>query len=145
MDDYDQEHGNALATLEAAIRNPLELGFPALLPMELALRIDTPEKICAAYQVSREEFAKMIRHPVFIKAYQEAVEALKVDGMAFKVKAKLMAEEYLKTAYVMVQDKNTSDTVRADLIKATVRWGGLDTKAVEAGAGATFNIQLNLG
>ena len=143
MDNETEDHNGALATLEAALRRPLEIGFPPLLPMELALRIDTPANICAIYNIDKDEFAAMIQHPVFIKAYQEAVEALKVDGMSFKVKAKMMAEEYLKTAFSMVQDKNTSDNVRADLIKATVRWGGLDAKT-DTVASPTFNIQLNL-
>ncbi|MFM7007814.1 MAG: hypothetical protein ACKO0Z_00530 [Betaproteobacteria bacterium] len=143
MDNETEDHNGALATLEAALRRPLEIGFPPLLPMELALRIDTPANICAIYNIDKDEFAAMIQHPVFIKAYQEAVEALKVDGMSFKVKAKMMAEEYLKTAFSMVQDKNTSDNVRADLIKATVRWGGLDAKT-DMAASPTFNIQLNL-
>lgn len=135
----------ALEYLESAIRNPSEVGFPPLLPVELALRIDTPAKICACYGIGKEEFTALAKHPVFVKAYSDAVESLKQDGMSFKIKAKLQAEEYLKTSFTMVQDKNTSDAVRADLIKATVRWGGLDAKAAEAGSGSNFQIQINLG
>lgn len=134
-----------LEYLEAAIRNPSEIGFPPLLPVELALRIDTPAKVCACYGIGKEQFEALVKHPVFIKAYSDAVESLKQDGMSFKIKAKMQAEEYLKTSFTMVQDKNTSDAVRADLIKATVRWGGLDTKAGEGQAGSNFNIILNLG
>ncbi len=135
----------ALTYLESAIRNPSEIGFPPLLPVELALRIETPAKICALYGIDRDQFAKIIQHPVFVKAYADAVESLKVDGMSFKLKAKIMAEEYLRTAFSMVQDKNTADAVRADLIKATVRWGGLDVKADGPGMGSGFSIQINLG
>lgn len=127
------------------MRNPADLGFPSMLPMELALQIDKPSKICEAYGISREQFAQIIEHPVFIKQYQEAVEALKVDGMSFKVKAKMLAEDYLTTAFSMVKNPATSDAVRADLIKNTVRWAGYDSKAVDAGGGSNFNIQINLG
>lgn len=131
-------------TLEA-LRNPADLGFPSMLPMELALKIDTPPNICKAYGISREQFTEIIRHPVFIKQYQEAIESLKVDGMSFKVKARMQAEDFLTTSYSMVKNPATSDAVRADLIKTTARWAGYDQKAVDAGAGSNFNIQINLG
>lgn len=132
--------------LELAERDPSQLGFPAMLPYELAMKVDTPQKICLAYGLAKEQFAAIISHPVFIKAYQEAVEALKIDGMTFKLKARMQAEDHLATAWAMIQDKGTSDSVRADLIKNTVRWAGYDAKAAEVGGGGTaFNIQINLG
>lgn len=128
-----------------APRDPGSLAFPPLLPMELALRVDTPAAICRAYGLTREDLAQLIAHPVFVKAYQQALDALKVDGMSFKVKAKLQAEEYLATAFAMVQNPATGDAVRADIIKNTVRWAGYDAKAAELGTAANFNIMLNLG
>lgn len=125
--------------------DPSQLGFPPTLPIELALRMGTPKEICAAYNISHEEFAQIAKHPLFIKAYAEAVEALKTDGMSFKMKAKMQAEDYLATAYAMIKNPNTSDAVRADLVKATVRWAGYDTKESTAGNGNNFAIQINLG
>lgn len=128
------------------LRNPADLGFPPMLPIELALKIAPPASICGHYNITKEQFAAIIAHPVFIKAYQEAVEALKVDGMSFKMKAKMQAEGFLATSFAMVTNPATSDAVRADLIKNTVRWAGYDAKAAEVGAGgANFNIQINLG
>lgn len=131
--------------LDDAVRDPSLLGYPPMLPVELALRVDTPANICAIYGINKDEFAVIIGHPVFIKAYQEAIESLKVDGMSFKLKAKMQAEDYLRTAYTMIKDQNTSDAVRADLLKATVRWAGYEAKAVDVGQGSSFNIQINLG
>ena len=62
----------------------------------------------------------------------KTVEMLKVEGMTFKVKARMQAEDYLGTAFAMVKNPNISDSVRADLIKNTVRWAGYDKKADEA-------------
>ena len=139
------EPGGHLVNAPEDWRNPADLGFPAMLPMELALKIDSPQAICAIYGISREQFAAIIRHPVFIKQYQEAIESLKVEGMSFKVKARMQAEDYLGTAYAMIKNAGTSDAVRADLIKNTVRWAGYDAKAVDTGQGGAFNIQINLG
>ena len=125
-------------------RNPSQLGFPPMLPYELAMKVDSPRNICAAYGFTREQFELLINHPIFIKAYQEATEALKVEGMSFKVKARLQAEAYLDTAFSMAQNAGTSDAVRADIIKNTVRWAGYDAKAAEVGQGNSFNILINL-
>lgn len=127
-------------------RNPADLGFPPMLPIELALKIAPVPDICGHYGISKDQFAAIIAHPVFIKAYQEAVESLKVDGMSFKMKARMQAEGFLATSFAMVTNPATSDAVRADLIKNTVRWAGYDAKAADvAGGGQSFNIQINLG
>jgi hypothetical protein len=125
-------------------RNPTSLSFPAMLPYELVMKTDTPAHICHAYGITRDEFAVLVNHPVFIKAYQEALEALKVEGMSFKVKARLQAEAYLDTAFVLATSEGTSDAVRADIIKNTVRWAGYDAKAADSGQSANFNILINL-
>jgi hypothetical protein len=132
--------------LERQVTDPSTAFFPPMLPLELAMKSDTAANICKYYDISREEFTRLIQHPVFVKAYQEAVEMLKVDGMSFKTKAKMQAEDYLGTAYAMVKNPNISDAVRARLIECTVRWAGLDQKAIETGNGGNaFNIQINLG
>lgn len=137
---------STIELLDAATRDPADIGFPAMLPMELAMKVATPASIQAAYGITRERFREMIAHPVFQKAYAEAVEALKVEGMSFKVKAKMQAEAFLATSFKMVQNPLVSESVRADLIKNTVRWAGYDAKAVDTGAGGTgFSIHINLG
>lgn len=127
------------------LRNPADLGFPPMLPMELALKIDTPQNICAHYGITKAQFAAIISHPIFIQQYQQAIENLKVEGMSFKVKARMQAEDFLTTSFAMVKNPATSDAVRADLIKNTVRWAGYDAKATDSGGGSSFNIQINLG
>lgn len=127
------------------VRNPIEMGFSPMLPYELAMQTDTPANICAAYGLGKEQFAALVKHPVFVKAFQDAVEALKVEGMSFKIKARLQAEAYLETAFKMAQNPGTSDAVRQKIISDTVRWAGLDKKAEDTSAGTGFNIILNLG
>lgn len=130
--------------LVAAARDPSKLGFPAMLPVELALKIDTPAVVCAAYGIDKDGLQTLLRNAVFVKAYQDAVEMLKIEGMSFKLKARMQAEDLLATSYTMVKNANTSDAVRADLIKSTVRWAGWDAKAADANAGSQFAIQINL-
>ena len=92
------------------------------------------------------KFAEEVLKPQPVHAKdQEAVEQLKVDGMSFKMKARMQAEGFLATSFAMVTNPATSDAVRADLIKNTVRWAGYDAKAADVGQGNSFNIQINLG
>lgn len=145
MEPEDQE-AMLVRLLERAAADPASALFPPMLPLELAMRVGTPAEICRAHNISKEQFTALVHHPVFIKAWQEAVEMLKVEGMTFKVKARMQAEDYLGTAFAMVKNPNISDSVRADLIKNTVRWAGYDKKADDAAAaGVGFNIQINLG
>ena len=124
------------------------LGFPAMLPVELAMRTDTPENICAAYNIDYDTFVALTKNPTFVKAYEIAVEELQKDGASFKLKSRLQAEEMLKTSWALVHNPATPAAVRADLIKATVRWANLEPGKGEGGVGGggnNFQININLG
>lgn len=131
---------------ERGERDPSLLGFPPMLAVEIALGIDSPKNICAAYGIDKPTFTAILAHPVFIKQYQMAIEQLKIDGASFRLKAKIQAEEFLKENFKMVKSPGTSDSVRAKLIENTVRWAGYDQKVAEGGgANNNFQININLG
>jgi len=127
--------------------DPSKIGFPPMLPVELAMHMDTAPAICEAYGVDRERFLELVDDPLFVAAYQNAVEELRKDGMSFRVKAKLQAEALLAQSWKLIHSNDTPTTVKADLIKATVRWAGYEPKgdAVGAGGGSAFQININLG
>lgn len=156
-DDFDDDPPESMATPNLPVArtgiaklNPIDpslLGFPPMLPVELAMRTDTPANICAAYGVTREEFVVIIEDPVFAIAFTKAKDMLQKDGASFKVKAKLQAEALLQTAWNIVHNAMTPAAVKADLIKAVVRWAEYEPKkdATGNGGGGQFNIQINLG
>lgn len=128
-------------------QDPAELGFPALLPVELALNVAPVEDVCAAYGLSRQDFEALAQHPAFVQAYAAAVESLKQDGMRFKVKAQLQAEELLGQSWKLIHDVDTPPAVKAALIKDTVRWAGYEPKGATAASdagGTGLSIQINL-
>lgn len=141
----DEQEDKLRQLLEMAMRDPSQMAFPPLLPVELAMNIGTPKSVCDAHGVSKEQFVALMATPLFRKAFQEAREMLSIEGMSFKIKAKLQAEHLLATSFAMATNTNISDSVRADLIKSTVRWAGLDKKAEDAGGNQQFAIVLNLG
>ena len=135
----------ALATVAIRPDDPAELGFPPMLPIELALRVAPVREICEAYDISKEEFTALSEDPVFIRAYAAAKEELQKDGVSFRMKAKMQAEELLKKSWALIHSDHTPATIKADLIKATVRWAGYDAKdGVAGGVGTAFQINIHL-
>lgn len=135
---------------KAVARDPAALGYPPTLPIELALRTAPIERLCEEYNLSRQEWDRLRRDPQFITDLTGAVELVKKDGMSFRLKAKLQAEELLKTSWRMIHSDSLDvpPAVRADLLKATMRWAGyeIDAKSQQgAFGGNALNIQINLG
>lgn len=119
--------------------------YPPMLPVELALRINSPKAICEAYGLTREEFEELAANPTFQADLKRAMEAVRRDGMSFKLKARLQAEELLKTSWTLIHNPAIPPGVRADLIKFTIRAAGLDGSKELAEAGRpTLSIQVNL-
>ena len=127
--------------------DPAQLGFPPMLPIELAMRTAPVPEICRAYGIDKEEFVTLTQNPLFVQAYKAAQEALQKDGMSFRIKAKIQAEELLKQSWKMIHSETTPTAVKADLIKSTVRWAGYEPKndAAGGGLGNAFQININLG
>lgn len=129
--------------------DPARLGYPPTFPFEIALRTSSTRAICEAYNIDEDEW-ELIRHdPAFLGDLERAVKLVAEEGMSFKIKAKLQAEELLKTSWRTIHDPGTPPNVRADLIKATMRWAEYDTppardNLVGGGRGAfAINIQFN--
>ena len=120
--------------------------FPATLPLELALGDSGAEEICAAYDppITRERFEEFCAIPAFQKAYEDALVSLSKEGMSFKVKARFMSEELLKTAWDLIHNRYTQSNVKADLIKSLWRVAGFEPKANEAVPITPIQINVNL-
>ena len=126
--------------------DPSTIGnYPATLPVEIALRVAPLRDICASYNIAHDEWLLLKEDPVFQRDLAAAVELVKKDGMSFRLKAKLQSEELLKTSWKMIHSQNEAvpASVRADLLKFTVRAAGLAEPAEKAGANAN-NLQINI-
>jgi len=135
---------NAIAPIDPDTH--LDLGYPATLPIELALRVATPKAICQAYGLSKSDFEDLCRNPMFVEDLKRAKELVRKEGMSFRLKAMLQSDELLKTSWGMIHNSALPATVRADLIKFTVRVAGLDASK-DQGSGPeqpTFSITVNL-
>jgi hypothetical protein len=87
------------------------------------------------------------KDPVFLKRVESYREEVKEKGLTFRLKARAQAEELLTTSYMLIHDPAVSPAVKADLIKSTVKWAGLEPKNNEeqnASVGGV-KIMINLG
>lgn len=138
---------NAVAKIgDMDVEGVLEL-YPPTLPVELALRTSTPKAICEAYGLTRADLEHLLTVEAFRVDLRKAQDMVRREGMSFRLKARLQAEELLRTSWKLIHDTNMPPAVRADLLKFTVRAAGLDGSKDQGAADKAppLNIQINLG
>lgn len=139
---------NALVTL-TDLDKLATIGWPPALPIELALGVMEPIELKDHYSIPDAEWDALPKNPAFVQAVQSAMDALRQQGMGFKMRAQLLAEGNLQSAQQMIGDKSLPASVRKDLVIAMARWAGYDSKAGEGGnvnaLGAAFQINISLG
>jgi hypothetical protein len=137
-------------------KDPATLSYPPTLPVELALREHPKTIVLQAYKIDEEEWDRIRVDPIFIRDLEARVIELQTEGVSFKMKARLQAEEYLKKLWRIAENKNDNDTpadhpvnVRADVMKFVIRAAGLDGSKDQAAnaavIGNALSITLHLG
>jgi len=138
--------GKAVVPIYATVVDPAIMGWPATLPLEVALKSHDIAHVLEAYGIDEERWLSLKNDPLFIADVNFYNEELKKDGMSFKLKARLQSEELLKTAWKMIHDAVTPAAVRADMLKFVVRVAGLDAskEAATTGPGSVMGLQINI-
>lgn len=103
--------------------------YPRGLALDLALEVGTLKEILESYNITPENFKKILATPAFRQEFEAHKESLATEGWSFKKKAQAQAELYLNLVYRLASSDQTPAAVRADLIKSTVKWAGLDNPA----------------
>jgi hypothetical protein len=127
--------------------DPADLGYPPTLPVEVALRTAPIKDICIAYGLSREDWESLRNDPGFVAHVRRISDALGKDGgLGFKLKAQLQAEELLKTSWKMIHapGDDVPPSVKADLLKFTIRAAGLDGSKEQTAAAMQNALQINI-
>lgn len=129
--------------------NPIE-DLPALyqhtLVMDVALGVDE-DTICEAYGLQYPKLQAIKNHPSFKARHQKLADELSKEGMSFRLKAQMQAEELLKTSFAMIHSEDVDPKTKQKLIADTVRWAGYDSAAAAGvgGGGTGISISINLG
>ena len=118
--------------------------------MDIALALEgsgesIPE-LMTRHGISPQELTDYNQDSMFLKKVEHLREEVKEKGMTFRLKAKAQAEELLTTSWTLIHSPDVSASVKADLIKSTVKWGNLEPQkdAVEVGGMGGVTIQINL-
>jgi hypothetical protein len=104
------------------------------------------DEVRTRHNISADDIIIFNKDKVFLKKVESYRTEIKEKGMTFKLKARAQAEELLTTSWTLIHSPETSAAVKADLIKSTVKWGGLETsnKEQEETSGGV-KITINLG
>lgn len=108
---------------------------------------ETLQEVMGRHSIDANDLITFKRDPVFLKKVEAYREEVREKGMTFRLKARAQAEELLTTSYLLIHDPGVSPSVKADLIKSTVKWAGLEPKNDDNSEGAAggVRITINLG
>lgn len=109
---------------------------------------ETMQEILARHNIDPLMMAKFSADPVYLKKVEHYRTEIQEKGLTFKLKARAQAEELLTTSWMLIHDPSVSAAVKADLIKSTVKWAGLEPKGTEDNNGNNaggVRITINLG
>lgn len=104
-------------------------------------------EITARHNITANDILVFNADPIFLKKVEHYRNEVREKGLTFRLKARAQAEELLTTSWLLIHDPAVSPAVKADLIKSTVKWGGLEPKDTSASASAEggVKITINLG
>ena len=108
---------------------------------------ETLQEVITRHNISANDILTFNADPVFLKKVEGYRTEVREKGLTFKLKARAQAEELLTTSWLLIHDPAVSPAVKADLIKSTVKWAGLEPKndmSVDNGTGGV-KITINLG
>lgn len=122
------------------------------LALDIALRLEGSgediAEIVLRYNISTATLLEYNKDPLFLAKVGHLRNEVRDKGITFKLKARTQAEELLKTSWLLIHSPDTSAAVKADLIKSTVKWAGLEPRSdalVDDGTGGGVRITINLG
>ena len=109
---------------------------------------ETLDDVIKRHEIGATDIATYNKDPIFLKKVEAYRSEIVEKGVTFKLKAKAQAEELLTTSWVLIHSPDVSAAVKADLIKSTVKWAGLEPKPetqVDANGNGGVRITINLG
>jgi hypothetical protein len=104
------------------------------------------QEVITRHNITANDILIFNADPVFLKKVEHYRNEVRDKGLTFKLKARAQAEELLTTSWLLIHDPAVSPAVKADLIKSTVKWAGLEPKTdVVSDGGGGVRITINLG
>lgn len=116
-----------------------QVSWPARLPFDFAMGEDA-NTLLERYDLQPSQLHSLVFTPAFMKEVDKHRQEILDNGVSFRLKAKIQAEEYLQEIDNLINDADTSPAVRLDAIKSVVKWSGYEPTTQnqsQASGGAT--------
>jgi len=117
------------------------------LAYELALGIDDPLEVFARHGLTADAALALVSTEAFALLLNRTKIDVQANGLSFRAKAKIQAEELLAHSFDIAVDPLQPAAVRADLIKWTGKMADYEPKKEAddkpAGAGFSLTIQFS--
>lgn len=116
--------------------------------LDLALVLEsgmgTVEDLLTSNRLKKEDLEDFTADKNFLRVVEDYRTDIREKGLGFKLKARAQAEDLLKTSYIMTQDPDVPASVKADIIKSTVKWAGYDTPPPIQGGGPSSGVSITI-
>lgn len=125
--------------------------YPSTLPLDVALELESPapdiQSLLDHYDLTVREFKQIKAQPTFLKQLDAMRVEIKENGLAFKLKCRVLAEDFLPDVRSMVKSADVSPAVKATLVANTVKWAGYEPSAAtgQTGESNKISVVINLG
>lgn len=104
------------------------------------------QEVLDRHRITANDILTYKQDPIFLKKVEHYQGEIRDKGLTFRLKARAQAEELLTTSWHLIHDPAVSPAVKADLIKSTVKWSGLEPKdSVSVDSVGGVRITINLG
>jgi hypothetical protein len=122
-----------------------DLTFDPRIAYAIALGLDSPSAVITKYGLTLEQGKELMALPGFIATVKKYKDEVATQGVSFRLKAKIQAEDLLTHSYILATDPEVPAAVRADLIKWTAKMAGLEpSEKGEKGGGVGSGFALHI-
>lgn len=139
---------NEFALSPTATEPHVTLDIPPQLVWECAAGLENPTDVAARFGFSGEKWERLQQWPPFIHAVQNQRAEFERNGMTFRLKAGLMAEEMMSQMFKQAIANDTSIMQKLSVFNSLVDVAGLkpDKKAVDPSitSAPKFSITINI-
>ena len=151
MSNNDLEHfadHQEFALSPQATEAHVTLDVPPQLVWECAAGLEDPDSVAARFDFTGQKWERLKQWPPFIHAVQAQRAEFERNGMTFRLKAGLMAEEMMSQMFKQAIANDSSIMQKLSVFNSLVDVAGLkpDKKQVDTGVATApkFSITINI-
>lgn len=127
----------------ARAKNSAQMAYDGRVLMELAQQLKDPVEVLREYGYIGENAFNFVASQMFQNDLKRVIEEMS-QGMSFRVRARMMADDVLDSAYGIAMDMGGSEAVRLEAGKWIAKMGDLEPKDKNGGQNQAFVLQIDM-